>query len=174
MNSTPATSGIAATRALRSWIWTSAALSASLASMFTFDSVKSRAALRPVWMIQKPASSRSISTIVAVAARLISALRQKPCHARLRLKPMNEITSVCPVVRATDLVADDPTLLERHDALPQRGDDVGVVGRHEHGHAKLVDPQKQLQDLPADERVEVAGGFVGDDEARVVDERARD
>ncbi len=43
-------------------------------------------------MIQKPASSSSISTIVAVAARLISALRQKPCHARLTLKKRKEIT----------------------------------------------------------------------------------
>ena len=31
-------------------------------------------------------------TIVAVAAMLMIALRQKPCHARLTLKTMNEIT----------------------------------------------------------------------------------
>ena len=37
-------------------------------------------------MIQNPASRSSISTIVAVAARLMTALRQKPCQARLRLK----------------------------------------------------------------------------------------
>ena len=43
-------------------------------------------------MIQKPASSRSIRTIVAVAARLMTALRQKPCQARLRLKTTKEIT----------------------------------------------------------------------------------
>ena len=43
-------------------------------------------------MIQKPASSSSIRTIVAVAARLMSALRQKPCQARLTLKKRNEIT----------------------------------------------------------------------------------
>src|SRR2546423_978716 len=174
MNSTPATSGIALTRTVRSWICGSVALSASLASMLTFDSVKSRAAPSPVWMIQKPASRRSISTIVAVAARLIRALRQNPCQARLRLNPTNEITSVHPVVGATDLVADDPTLLERDDPLAQGRHDVGVVGRHEHGHAKLVDPQQQLQDLPADQRIQVAGGFVGDDQPRVVDERARD
>ena len=39
---------------------------------------------------------------------------------------------------------------------------------------ELVDPQQQLQDLPADERVEVAGRLVGDDQPRVVDERAGD
>ena len=59
-------------------------------------------------MIQKPASSRSIRTIVAVAARLISAFRQKPCQARRRLKTTNPIiASVDPVVGAADLVADD-------------------------------------------------------------------
>ena len=43
-------------------------------------------------MIQKPDRSRSMRTIVAVAARLITALRQKPCQARLMLKTTNEIT----------------------------------------------------------------------------------
>ena len=44
---------------------------------------------------------------------------------------MNQITgSVLAVVGATDLVADDPALLERDDALAQRGHDLGVVGRH--------------------------------------------
>ncbi len=42
-------------------------------------------------MIQKPASSSSIRTIVAVAAMLITALRQKPCQARLKLNRTNEI-----------------------------------------------------------------------------------
>ena len=133
--------------------------------------------------MKKPASSRSIRVIVAVAARLIAALRQNPCQARDRLKPRNAIMPrpslpchpLSPaVVAATDLVADDPALLERDDPLPKRGDDVGVVGRHEHGHAELVDPQQELEDLPADQRVEVAGRLVGDDDPRVVDERARD
>ena len=42
-------------------------------------------------MMKKPASSNSIRTIVAVAARLIRAFRQNPCQARLRLKTTNEI-----------------------------------------------------------------------------------
>jgi hypothetical protein len=37
-------------------------------------------------MIQKPARSRSISVIVAVAARLMARFRQKPCQAREMLK----------------------------------------------------------------------------------------
>ena len=43
-------------------------------------------------MMKKPASRSSIRTMVAVAARLMSAFRQKPCHARLTLKNRNEIT----------------------------------------------------------------------------------
>ena len=65
-------------------------------------------------------------------------------------------------------------LLEGYDPLAQRGDDLGVVGRHEDRHAELVDPEEELEDLPADQRVEVPGWLVGDDEARVVDERAGD
>ena len=66
-------------------------------------------------MIQNPASSRSISTIVAVAARLMTAFRQKPCQARFMLKneERDHGSSVLTVVRATDLVADDAALLER-------------------------------------------------------------
>ena len=44
-------------------------------------------------MIQNPARSMSMRTIVAVAARLMRALRQNPCQARLRLKTTNEITA---------------------------------------------------------------------------------
>ena len=71
----------------------SAGVASSLmfATTSTFCSVKSRADNRPVWMIQKPARSTSIRTIVAVAARLMSAFRQKPCHARRRLKTTKPI-----------------------------------------------------------------------------------
>src|SRR5215218_3960942 len=118
------------------------------ATTSTFCSVKSRADSKPVWMIQNPASRTSISTMVAVAARLINAFRQNPCHARRRLNTTNPIIrlarssrpiaidgpdraiSVGPVVGATDLVTDDPAFLERDDALPEGRHDVGVVGCH--------------------------------------------
>ena len=51
---------------------------------------------QPVWTIQKPASSSSIRVIVAVAARLIAALRQKPCQARDTLKARNPIMAAGP------------------------------------------------------------------------------
>ena len=78
------------------------------------------------------------------------------------------------MIRAPDLVADDAALLEGNDAPAERRHDLGVVGRHEHRDAELVDPEQELEDLPADQRVEVAGGLVGDDQARVVDQRSRD
>src|SRR3954468_19925540 len=172
----PDTPGISRIVLPRATIWSWVASTRRLTWTSTFCSVKSSADSSPVWMIQKPASSTSIRTIVAVAARLIRAFRQKPCQARRMLKTMKPIIprSVCPVVRAADLVADHPTLLERDDALAEGGDDVRVVGGHQDGDAELVDPEEELDDLPADERVEVAGGLVGDDQARVVDERARD
>jgi hypothetical protein len=43
-------------------------------------------------MIQKPDRSRSIRTMVAVAARLMSPLRQNPCQARFRLNTTKRIT----------------------------------------------------------------------------------
>ncbi len=62
------------------------------ATTWTFCSVNWRPASSPAWMMKKPASSRSIRTIVAVAARLIRAFRQNPCQARLKLNATNEIT----------------------------------------------------------------------------------
>ena len=40
------------------------------------------------------ASSTSMSTTVAVAARLIIALRQNPCQARTTLKPMKRTKGI--------------------------------------------------------------------------------
>src|SRR5215207_7052935 len=108
-------------------------------------------------MIQNPARSSSINVIVAVAARLIAALRQKPCQARATEKARKENMSAGPVVAATDLIADDAPLLEGDHPLPKRGDEVRVVGGHQHCHPELVDPKEQLEDLPADQWVEIAG-----------------
>jgi hypothetical protein len=72
--------------------WLSVALGCRYATTSTFCSVNWSPASRPVWMIQKPASSSSIRTMVAVAARLITALRQKPCQARPTLNRTKEIT----------------------------------------------------------------------------------
>src|SRR5258705_2740308 len=61
-----------------------------------------------------------------------------------------------------------------HDATAERVHDLGVVRGHDQRRAELVDAREELDDLPARHRVEVAGGLVGDEDARPVDERARD
>src|SRR3954471_13274201 len=174
MYSTDLTSGMALSRASRSLSAASLTPSLTSATTPTLSSTYERLARNPAWMIQNPARSMSINVIVAVAARLMAAFRQNPCQARDTLKNRKDSTSARPVVAAADLVADDATLLEGHDPLPEGGDDVGVVRCHQHRDAQLVDPQQQLQDRPADQRVEVPGGLVGDHDLRVVDERARD
>ena len=54
----------------------------------TLLSMNSRPEFSPLMTMNSAASSTSIRITVAVAARLIIALRQNPCHARTTLKPM--------------------------------------------------------------------------------------
>ena len=132
--------------------------------------------MSPVWTIQKPASrsehedhrGRGGEAHHGVPPEALPGAPQAEDDER------DHDPSVLTVVGAAYLVADDPALLEGDDALAERRDDLGVVGRHQDGDAELVDPQQELEDLPADERVEVAGRLVGDDQARVVDERPGD
>ena len=123
------------------------------------------------------ASSTSIRITVAVAARLIIALRQKPCQARTTLNPMkraNAIGSVLPLVGGRRLVPHEVARLERQHAATHRVHDLLVVRGHQHGRAQLVDLDQELDDLPAGDGVEVAGRLVGDEDRRIVDERAGD
>ena len=91
--STLATSGSAPMRAVSASIAGVVAVGLTSATTWTFSSTNSSPALSPVSTTKKPARSTSMKTIVAVAARLITALRQNPCQARRRLNTMNEITT---------------------------------------------------------------------------------
>ena len=82
MNSTDTVSGMASTRAMRSSTWACVAVFSTYATTSTFCSTNDRLASSTFWSRKKPARSSSIRTIVSVAARLIRALRQKPCQAR--------------------------------------------------------------------------------------------
>ena len=65
--------------------------------------------------------------------------------------------------------------VDGHHAPAQQVDDVPVVGRHQDRRLGLVvDLEEELHDLPAGGRVEVAGRLVGDDQSRLVNERAGD
>src|SRR5438093_6737468 len=61
------------------------------------------------------------------------------------------------------------------DHAPTKGiHDLGVVRCHHQRGPEVVDPREQFDDLPARYGIEVAGRLVGDEDARAVDERARD
>ena len=78
------------------------------------------------------------------------------------------------VFNKADLVSDDPAVIECDHTLAQGGHDLGVVSCHQDRHAHLVDSQQQLDDLPADQGVQVARRLVGDEKAWVVNEGAGD
>jgi hypothetical protein len=72
------------------------------------------------------------------------------------------------------LVTADRPVAERDHAVGVGGD-VGFVGDHDDGHALLaVEADERLHDLVGRARVEIAGGFVGEQKDRGVDERPRD
>ena len=113
--------------------------------------------------------------IVAVAARLMAALRQKPCQARVMLNSRNETIAQPPrwyppptSSRMTRPSSRATTRLRRAVTMSASWVAMSTVT------PELVDAQEELEDLPADQRVQVAGRLVGDDDPRVVDERAGD
>ena len=70
--------------------------------------------------------------------------------------------------------ADDPAVTEA-DQPRAVFRDVHLVRDEEHGDAALVvQPLEDAHDLDAGARVEVAGRLVGEDDRRLVDQRARD
>src|SRR6476661_2732151 len=73
-------------------------------------------------------------------------------------------------VDAAGLVAHERAVGELDDPLAQLVDDLVVVGGHDDGRAGAVDPVQQAHDAQAGGRVEVAGGLVGDEDRRLVDE----
>ena len=77
-------------------------------------------------------------------------------------------------VRARLLVADDLAVGELDHAPAHLVHHRHVVGGDQHRRAGLVDPVDQLHDPDRGLGIEVAGRLVGDQQRRVVDERARD
>src|ERR671920_2514013 len=77
-------------------------------------------------------------------------------------------------VAAGPLVAHDPAVRDLDHAPPHAIHHRLVVRRDEHRGAGPVDPVQQLHDPDGGLGIEVAGRLVGDEQRRVVDERARD
>ena len=78
-----------------------------------------------------------------------------------------------PAVHRVGLVAHDPAALELDHAAAHAVDHVRVVRGDQHGRAGAVDPVQQLHDPDRGLGIEVAGRLVGEQQRRVVDERAR-
>src|SRR5437762_12446228 len=72
------------------------------------------------------------------------------------------------------LVAHDHPVIEVDDAAAERVDDLGVVRRHEKRRTELVDPNEELDDLPARDRIEVSRRLVRDEDLRSAYKGARD
>src|SRR5437879_4982004 len=117
--------------------------------------------------------ARSTTQTIRTLATLTAAFRQKFCQALLAAKSMRFQTRRS-MVTSCVLVADDLAPLDGHDPAPHHVHDLAVVGRHEHRRAARVDLQQQLDDLPGRGGIEVPGRFVGQEDARVVDQRPGD
>ena len=81
-------------------------------------------------------------------------------------------TSVRLAVHSARLVPDHLAVLELDDPLAHGVDDGGVVRGHDHGGPGPVDAVEHLHDADRGGRVDVAGGLVGQQDHRPVDERA--
>src|SRR6202040_1941856 len=77
-------------------------------------------------------------------------------------------------VAALRLVADHTPTVDGDDAAADQVHHRAVVRGHEHRGAAVVDLEKELDDPPRRVGVQVAGGLVGDEDARPVHERAGD
>src|SRR5215831_2899764 len=117
-----------------------------------------------------PASIR-ISAIDTTAATLTARLRQKFCQELPKANSScRKSFMVCPVA----IVADYLTTLDCDYPAAHHVHDLAVMRGHNDGHARGVDAQEDLHDLPGGRRVKVAGGLVCDEEAGPVNESARD
>ena len=77
-------------------------------------------------------------------------------------------------VEGLGLVADDDAVAEFDDAFAHLVDDVVVVRGHDHGGAVLVDLVQHAHDAHGGGGVQVAGGLIGQQDARAVDDGAGD
>ena len=97
-----------------------------------------------------------------------------PTPSSPRRRTANSVVDSSGLVEARQLVADDAALAQLHHAAAHLVDHLAVVGGDDDGRAGAVDPVDQLHDPDRGLGVEVAGGLVGQQQRRVVDEGAGD
>src|SRR5262249_30216806 len=69
---------------------------------------------------------------------------------------------------------DDPAVIERHGAPADSPDELAIVRGDDDRRATRVDLTKQIHDFEREVGIEIAGRLVGENELRIVDQRARD
>ncbi len=71
-------------------------------------------------------------------------------------------------------VRDNLAIPHRHDAI-RISSNIGLVGHHHDGYVLLaIERDQRLHDFMRCLRIEIAGGFVCEEQARVIDQRPRD
>src|SRR6185312_11671925 len=126
--------------------------------------------------------SPSEIAVVRIIATVMVRLRRSPVATSESTKLTRMVSlvldsgerSATDAVDAARLVAGDDPAVELDDATAHGVDDVVVVRCHDDRGAGAVDPLEQQHDPLAGLRVEVAGGLVGQQHQRAVDERTGD
>src|SRR5919106_4285330 len=139
---------ISSSSALRSGIGSRRASSAVTPTLLSMNSIPE---FSPLMTMKRAASRTSMRMTVAVAARLIIALRQKPCQARTMVKPMKRakaIGLVLALVGGFRLVTHKGAVFECEYPASHGVHDLLVVGGHQDGGTEAVDLDQELDDLP--------------------------
>ena len=142
---------------------------------------------RPSRSARLDAEMPSTATIAAMPMAIPTAVRiARPLRVRSPVRPTaatstgrrrlvlaHAITPAAGRASAAGPSTSRPAVPDR-DAPGEGTGERQVVGDHDDGGARCVEVAEELEDLRAGARVEVAGGFVGEDDRGVPDDRPRD
>src|SRR3989344_7844377 len=116
----------------------------------------------------------SVTVMISTVATETAPPRAKFFHpvTSIRLKSIQVI--LLQYILAARVVAHYLPTIDGDDALPDGIDHAFIMRRDDDGRTELVDLLKDLDDLVRIDGIEIAGRFVGNDELRLIDDRAAD
>ena len=97
----------------------------------------------------------------------------RPARRRLRTRLLERVAESALMRGRGVRRLQHPAVLEMDRPPVHPLDQLAIVRRDEHRRAARVDVAKQVHDLERQIGIEIAGRLVGEDELRLVDERAR-